>query len=180
MKNPKKKGGMAANIERFKRLCSTVGDVFTIFLIAALIMLPALFLTIGIMLVLIWIGLQEEGHASFWILGFIFAMSYLAMLAVWLFKAYGARSGFIDFCNRHQRFDAATLWTVEKESIAWKVILACLEVAWGLIEGAFKWIGASIAFLVIALIIGGILYAIAGALSAPWWAIVIIILLLNK
>jgi len=53
-------------------------------------------------------------------------------------------------------------------------------VAWGLIEGAFKWIGASIAFLVIALIIGGILYAIAGALSAPWWAIVIIILLLNK
>lgn len=171
---------MQADTSKFKQFCNTAGDLFAVFLTAVMILFPALLLTVGILFVLLMLGLQEEGHASPWLIGAVFITAYLVMVAVWLFKKYGGQPKFIEFCAKHQRFSAATMWTVDKAEKTWKTAGGLVEIVIAIIAGIFIWIGKSIAFILVVVIIGGIFYAMAGALSAPWWAIVIIYLLLNK
>ncbi|SFH85481.1 hypothetical protein SAMN04515618_104168 [Collimonas sp. OK307] len=165
-----------SNLSTFKRLCTTAGDVFTVMLIAVLILFPAFMCSVGILIVLMWLGLQEQGKVSLWIMGIVFVATYLPMLAVWLFKSYGARIGFIDFCNKHPRFGAATMLAVNGGGGIWRVV----RMVGKLIENVIAWLATSVMALLVCIIIGVILYALVGALSAPWWALVIIYLLLKE
>jgi len=134
-----------------------------------------------------WVGLQKIEAASPWIAGAVFVAAYFPMLAAWLFKSYGARPGFISFCGKHRRFGAATMWSVNAGAVTWGATIAAARMTGNVIENVFEWIGKifgwvakSLAVLIVCIIIGGILYAHIGALSAPWWALVIIYLLLTK
>lgn len=172
--------GAMSNISSFRKFCTTAGDMFAVALVPIVMLFPALFTTLALIVPAKWLGLTPEGPAEGLVSIPVFVLSYVVLIAVWLFKSYGARPGFIAFCQRNQRFGAATLWTVQGASIFWRKSVAMVAAFAKFLEAVIVWIGKSLVILLIVIIIGVIFYAFAGALSAPWWAIVIIYLLLTK
>lgn len=179
---------MKEYIRTFKEACTIAGDIFAQILIALLIFIPALLVTAGLGSLLSWVGLGNGGKARPWVGAIIFGSSYFAMIVTWLFSKYGAHPRFLSFCQKHRLLGAAIKRIVEVTSAGGALLIRAakstarlIEAAATLIEKIVEFIGKAIAAIFFAIVIGVILYFLFGAMAtAPWWAIVIILLLLKK
>lgn len=183
---------MSASLSTFKKMRAMVGNAFAVFSIVAFTFFGSIFCVAILSALLTRLGVEEG--SNFWIFANVgvLASVNLTVLAIWLFKVFGGRPGFISFCNRHPRCKKAVLRAIDAgRAVGHGIgIVAAVTakntesfVTWvieGPIGNAAAWLMQSV-FVLLFLVIGGvILYSIAGALSAPWWALVIIYLLMTK
>lgn len=171
---------MPAALNSFKRVCVAAADVVAIVLATVLLALPAGCFAVFVGSIMAAAGASRPGLIHAWSMWIAFVLSYLLMAAVYLFRTYGSRPGFIRFCIAHPRFRAITTWAVDSGTAVWGRISAAIDVAAGLIERLFALTISSIAVLIVVLVVGVISYSLFGVLSAPWWAIGIIFLLFAK
>jgi hypothetical protein len=169
---------MLSALNSFKRFCTFAGDIFAVTIIAILLLIPAVVCgALASQLVASIVGTSSIPAC----IGIVVsAAAYMAMVLTWLFKAYGSHPLFISFCMRHPRCREMTERAVDTGSAIWRKASHGIEVIAGALERGFAWAAGAISAVILILIIGAILYALFGALSAPWWAIVIIYLLLTK
>jgi hypothetical protein len=175
----------------FKRLVKALVTLVDVFMTAVLLFVITLIWIVVVGFALRLFGLRTCSPSYLWTTWSMFAVTYAFLAAVCLFRAYGAEPPFVKFCCSHPHFRSLMIWVLNQfeagggrvsktASGAWRILGTMTDRLATLAEHVFMWVAGSFAVLIICVLIGVVLYAIAGALSAPWWAIVIIYLLLTR
>ena len=169
---------------RAKARVTRMLDIIEIILRAALYSFLCLIIPIFIVWMFVLMVLVNGPHATvgsprYWVITVmsgITVLIYLTSVALYLHVHLVQRKTIPQYIAEHPRLHRVITAITEFLVSVAKGIGKLVDLIGELIAGVFK-VGF---ILVILIVIGVVLYALFGAISAPWWAIVIIILLLAK